>query len=178
VQRKQKTGFAFTNDLITRITRCACAAGHEPDEDTDMCASDDPDGRGDEHLRHDRPHHFRLQRARRLSARTTCRADRRAPQTSGIHLAFNMPLAKLYTNSLLSTLNSRARPGQSDQGSSDAGGGGRVPRRVCALCPRPHAYSELRRRSRRPLTSSSQNARCAMRMWVPWRVCAERADRR
>ena len=31
-----------------------------------------------------------------------------SPQPTGLHLIFNLPLAKLYTNSLLSSLNSRA----------------------------------------------------------------------
>jgi hypothetical protein len=39
-------------------------------------------------------------------------------QNSGLHLAFNFPLAKLYTNSLLSTLNARARAGASSDGPS------------------------------------------------------------
>lgn len=46
----------------------------------------------------------------------------RYTQTSGLHLAFNFPLAKLYTNSLLSTLNARPAHGSSTAMNSSSHG--------------------------------------------------------
>jgi hypothetical protein len=57
-------------------------------------------------------------------------------QTSGLHLAFNMPLAKLYTNSLLSTLNSRSRSSGSQAAKFSSGqnsGIGRFARKASIL---------------------------------------------
>jgi hypothetical protein len=83
--RNQKTGFAFTDDLIDRITRLTVQTGAI----TAIFAIID--------------------------------LITFLVSTSGLHLAFNMPLAKLYTNSLLSTLNSRTRPGTNTSRSLSGG---------------------------------------------------------
>jgi len=80
--RKRKTGFAFTDDLINRLTRLTVQTGAI----TAVFAI--------------------------IDLVTFLISN------SGLHLAFNFPLAKLYTNSLLSTLNARARAGASSDGPS------------------------------------------------------------